>query len=79
MPRNPRRRPQRRALPPRPTYSGAPRVEEARASTNRRDSRPVRYVERESPFLAAELLRVLGVTATCFGLLAVLTIIDRVQ
>lgn len=79
MPRNPRRRQQRRRLPPRPTYSGAPRTEGAQAPTSRRDSRPIRYVERESPFLAAELLRVLGVTATCFGLLAVLTIIDRVQ
>jgi hypothetical protein len=46
---------------------------------NRRDARPIRYVERESPLLAAELLRVLGVTATCFGLLAVLTVIDRLQ
>lgn len=79
MPRNPRRQGQRRRLPPRPTYSGAPQVEEPEHALSRRDARPIRYVERESPLLAAELMRVLGVTATCFGLLAVLTIIDRLQ
>jgi hypothetical protein len=79
MPRNPRRQSQRRRLPPRPTYSGAPQVEQSDAHISRSDARPLRYVERESPLLAAELLRVAGVTATCFGLLALLTIIDRVQ
>ena len=79
MPRNPRRQGQRRRLPPRPTYSGAPRIEEPEAHISRRDARPLRYVERESPLLAAELLRVLGVAATCFGLLAVLVVIDRLQ
>ena len=79
MPRNPRRQGQRRRPPPRPTYSGAPQVAQPNDHMNRRDARPIRYVERESPLLAAELLRVLGVTATCFGLLALLTIIDRVQ
>jgi len=79
MPRTPRRQSSRRRLPPRPTYSGAPRVEEPGTHVSRRDARPIRYVERESPLLAAELLRVLGVTATCFGLLAVLAVIDRIQ
>ena len=79
MPRNPRRQGQRRRLPPRPTYSGAPEVAQPTDHISRRDARPIRYVERESPLLAAELLRVLGVTVTCFGLLAVLTVIDRLQ
>jgi hypothetical protein len=77
MPRNLQRQGQRRRLPPRPTYPGAPHVEEPSHALNRRDTRPIRYVERESPLLAAELLRVLSVTSTCFGLLAVLTVIDR--
>lgn len=79
MPRTPRRQNPRRRLPPRPTYSGATRVEEPSTRTSRQDARPLRYVERESPLLAAELMRVLGVTATCFGLLAVLAVIDRIQ
>jgi len=36
-------------------------------------------VERESPFLTAELMRVLGVTAVTFGLLALLVVVDRLQ
>jgi hypothetical protein len=43
------------------------------------DARPARYVERESPFLAAELMRVLSVSAVSFGLLAVLVVVDRLR
>jgi hypothetical protein len=78
MPRNQRGQSQRRRLPPRPTYSGAPQIEQPAARISRSDARPLRYVERESPLFAAELLRVAGVTAICFGLLILLTIIDRI-
>jgi hypothetical protein len=40
-------------------------------------SRPARLVARETPYLRAELRRILGVTATCIGLLVVLVIVDR--
>jgi hypothetical protein len=43
------------------------------------DARPQRYVEREAPYLTAELVRVLGVSAVTFGLLLVLVIVDRLQ
>ena len=79
MPRTPRRRRTPRRLPPRPTYSGAPVVEGSAPSVRAQDSRPARYVERESPFLTAELMRVLGVTAVTFGLLALLVVVDRLQ
>ena len=79
MPRTPRRRRPPRRLPPRPTYSGAPAVEEAPRAVSARDSRPSRYVEREAPHLAMELRRVLGVSVVTFGLLAVLVVVDRLQ
>jgi hypothetical protein len=78
VPRTPRRRTPRR-LPPRPTYTGAPAVEAEPRRVSARDARPQRYIERESPYLAYELRRVLGVTSVCFGLLAVLTVVDRLQ
>ncbi len=78
MPRTPRRRRTPRRLPPRPTYSGAPEVENAPVVSSQ-DQRPVRYVERESPYLAAELRRVLGVSVVSFGLLALLVVVDRLQ
>lgn len=79
MPRTPRRRRTPRRLPPRPTYSGAPEVETAAPVVTSQDDRPARYVERESPFLAAELRRVLSVTIVSFGLLAALVVVDRLQ
>lgn len=79
MPRTPRRRRTPRRLPPRPTYAGAPVIEAAAPDATARDLRPVRYVERESPFLTAELKRVLGVSVVSFGLLAALVIVDRLQ
>jgi hypothetical protein len=42
-------------------------------------SRPARLVEREAPYLIDELKRVAIVTATCIGLLAVLTVVDRMR
>jgi hypothetical protein len=54
-------------------------VEEPTRHVSARDQRPLRYVERESPHLAAELKRVLGVSVVTFGLLAVLVVVDRLQ
>ena len=79
MPRTPRRRRTPRRLPPRPTYSGAPAVEVAGRSAGDPDQRPARHVERESPYLTSELMRVLGVSVVSFGLLAVLVVVDRLQ
>lgn len=79
MPRTPRRRRTPRRLPPRPTYSGAPVVEGTVTVASAQDQRPARYVERESPFLAAELKRVLSVSLVSFGLLAALVVVDRLQ
>ena len=78
MPRTPRRRSTPRRLPPRPTYAGAPR-EETPTPRSARDRQPQEYVEREAPYFRHELLRVAGVSAVCFGLLAVLAVIDRLQ
>ena len=79
MPRTPRRRRTPRRLPPRPTYSGAPEIEDAPRAATAQDERPLRYVERESPYLAAELRRVLSVTFVSFGLLLALVVVDRLQ
>lgn len=79
MPRTPRRRRVPRRLPPRPTYSGAPQVEGAPVVHSAEEERPLKYVERESPYLTAELRRVLSVTAVTFGLLIALVVVDRLQ
>ena len=42
-------------------------------------SRPARLVEREAPYVLAELRRVALVTGTCLGLLGLLVVIDRLQ
>ncbi len=84
MPTAPRRdSTTRRRLPPRPTFAPeavvvAPtHTDEARA---RRDSeRALAAADRESRFLISELKRVLGVTATCIGMLVVLAILQRLQ
>lgn len=74
----PRRRLTRRVAPPRPTYDGAaPPVEAARHET-REVLRPTKYVAREAVNVKMELRRVAGISATCFGLLAILAVIDRV-
>ena len=84
MPRNPRRRrpSTRRSLPPRPTYKDAPETPEderpqRRTSRRRERAAQTEYEARETPYLPAELRRVLGVTAACAGLLGVLAIVDR--
>ncbi len=74
----PRRRLTRRVAPPRPTYDGAPTTAEASNRHETREAlRPVNYVAREAVNVKMELRRVAGITATCFGLLAVLVVIDR--
>ena len=72
----PRRRLTRRVAPPRPTYDGASVPEAVRHET-RETLRPVNYVAREAVNVKMELRRVAGITATCFGLLAILAVIDR--
>lgn len=75
----PRRRLTRRVAPPRPTYDGAPVPATAAPvrHTTREALRPVNYVAREAVNVKMELRRVAGITATCFGLLAILAVIDR--
>lgn len=80
MPSTPPRRRLTRVAPPRPTYDGAPvPVAAATEHTSRQALRPTNYVAREAGNVKMELRRVAGVTATCFGLLAILTVIDRLQ
>ncbi len=85
MPRNPRRRLTRRtaaALPPRPTYPGARVPESESAQPVRRTAASMRaseYVARQTPLLRAEVRRITVVTVVCFALLAVLTVVDRMQ
>jgi len=73
----PRRRLTRRVAPPRPTYDGAPASVAAPHRETREALRPVNYVAREAVNVKMELRRVAGITATCFGLLAILAVIDR--
>ncbi len=80
MPRRPTSRGPvaRRSLPPRPTYepaaAGAPTPDRRNAM-----SRPARLVEREAPYLMAELKRIAMVSGTCIGLLALLVVVDRLS
>jgi len=80
MPDSPRRRLTRRP-PPRPTFEAAAPV--AGGAMGVRQShetqRVLAHTAREVPYLVAELKRVAGVTAVCFGLLAVLVIVDRLR
>ncbi len=80
MPTTPRRRLTRRVAPPRPTYAGAP-VDDAPA-TQRQNAESRRGSEsalRQVPYLSAELKRIAGVTSVCLGMLALLTVIDRLR
>ncbi len=82
MPGTPRRQLTRRSLPPRPTYEGAPAVEDAAVTTRRQSAESRRVTEnvlRQAPYLAAELKRIAGVVTVCLGLLGVLTVIDRMR
>jgi hypothetical protein len=67
----------RRSLTPRATPSGGTATEIGTSTLG--TSRPARLVEREAPYLIDELKRVAIVTATCIGLLAVLTVVDRMR
>ena len=63
----------RSALPPRPTYEGAPaELDSHEAGSTQRLSRPARLVEREAPYMVDELKRIALVSATCIGLLVLL-------
>lgn len=82
MPRRPTTRGPlgRRSLPPSPTYDHAPAAPASDAAATRRreaQSRPARLVEREAPYMLAELRRIAYVTATCIGMLVMLVIVDR--
>lgn len=84
MPRRPTTRGPlgRRSLPPSPTYArqhGEPTEVPAAGQRRQTQSRPARIVEREAPYLIAELRRIGLVTATCIGMLAMLVIVDRLQ
>jgi nitroreductase len=84
MPRSNRRRQPRRRPPPRPTYRGAPAEPEeaprtAATSRSARASRPAAYIARQTPYLYGELRRVVLTSAACFGLLALLIVVDRLQ
>ncbi len=77
MPRNPRSRRRRvpRRLPPRP---GEPQRPVSRpGDLASAETRPARLVEREAPFLRAELRRVAAVSTVSVVLLASLVLIDR--
>jgi hypothetical protein len=39
--------------------------------------RPTRLIERDAPFVVAEVRRIAMVSAACFGLLVVLVAVDR--
>ena len=70
----------RRSLPPRPTYDGARAEHEAHEATStQRLSRPARLVEREAPYMIDELKRIALVSATCIGLLVLLTVVDKMR
>ncbi|MGE0229600.1 MAG: hypothetical protein AB7I38_07195 [Dehalococcoidia bacterium] len=83
MPRRPTTRGPlgRRSLPPSPTYAHAAGAATAPTASERRpaQSRPARIVEREAPYLLAELRRIALVTGTCVGMLVMLVVVDRLQ
>ena len=60
-----------------PIAPPAPEVARRGGTTTASGQRAQRIVERETPYIAAELRRIVAVAAACFGLLAVLAVIDR--
>ena len=73
--RRQRNRPRRNPLPaPPPPGPPSPGVAGARTSAS---ERPRRLLERDAPFIGAELLRIAMITAVCGGLLVLLVLIDR--
>lgn len=69
------------SLPPRPTIGPAADhaagEQPAPSHLTRAAARPSRLVEREAPYLIAELRRIAMVSAACLGLLALLVVVDR--
>lgn len=64
------RRPRRIARTTASSTTVAPRARELRSPAS---------LARESAYMVTELKRVVGVTALCFGMLAVLVVVDRLQ
>lgn len=81
MPRRPTTRGPlgRRSLPPRPTYDRTPVAAAEPGERRQAQSRPARLVEREAPYMIAELRRIGLVTATCIGMLLMLVIVDHLR
>lgn len=84
MPRRPTTRGPlgRRSLPPSPTYGRAGAAATATPAPGERrqtQSRPARIVEREAPYLLAELRRIALVSGTCIGMLVMLVVVDRLK
>ncbi len=75
--RRQRNRPRRSALPgPPPPGPPTPNAPAARTAAS---ERPRRLLERDAPFLGAELVRIAMISAVCGGLLALLVLIDRLR
>jgi hypothetical protein len=87
MSSNPRRRTtSRRRLPPRPTYQGSPAAaaspavaEGASRGRQPAQDRAAAAAARESRYMMREMRRVALVSGSCLGLLALLTIVDRLN
>lgn len=83
MPRRPRARRSRprRNLPPTPPQPGvAGSTVESSASRRGRiaaSERPRRLIERDAPYIAAELRRIVMISTACIGLLVLLVLADR--
>jgi len=86
MPRRPRsqRSRARRTLPARPPSVGVPAVATAAGTQPRAarrasaaSERPTRLIERDAPFLLAELRRIVLVSGSCLALLVALVAVDR--
>ena len=69
-----------RSLPPQP---GQPALDAAAGGTSpaprsSAPDRPQRILDRDTPYIAAELRRIAYVTVACTGLLVALAVIDRI-
>ncbi len=62
--------------PPPPPTATAPGAPVARTAAS---ERPQRLIERDAPFLRAEMLRIATISAVCGGLLVLLVLIDRLR
>ena len=83
MPRRPRTRRNRARRSPRssPPLPGVARPsadpQPSRRARVAASERPQRLLERDAPFVAAELRRILLISSACFGLLVLLVLADR--